>query len=134
MGKKNDNTILVIGLAAAAAAVYYFYTKGSTAAAAPGSTSSLTNPGTGPVVYSSAPTPAASGTTATVVQGWFNTLDPANKQQAYAQYGNMTDAELTELADIIVNVWGVGGKSSADQTIFWNAWRVKYHILDGTYA
>lgn len=131
-----DNTMLLLGLAAAAAVGYYLYSKnsGSIAPVAVTPAGALTNPGTGPVVYSSAPTPAANANTATIVQGWFNTLDAANKQQALAQYGNMTDAELTELADIIVNVWGTGGKPSAAQTDFWNAWRVKYHILDGTYA
>jgi hypothetical protein len=133
MGKKNDNTFLLLGLAAAAGIGYYFYTKQSTPAAVPGA-AVLPNPGTGPVTYSTAPTPAANVNSATVMQGWFNTLSPGNKQQAFAQFGNMTADEVNEMADIIVNVWGTGSQPSADQTAFWNMWRVKYHIDDGTYT
>lgn len=128
---------MILGLAALAAAGYYFYTKqnGSAvpAAAAPGALTTTT--GT-PAGFVTAPTPAANINSATVVQGWFNSgaLDPANKQQAFAQFGNMTADEVNELADIIVNVWGTGSKPSAAQTDFWNQWRVKYHIDDGTYA
>jgi hypothetical protein len=131
-----DNTMLLLGLAAAAAVGYYFYSRqspGVAPALAPGSLATTT--GT-PAGFSTAPTPAANANSATVVQGWFNSgaLDPANKQQAFAQFGNMTADEINQLADIIVNVWGTGGTPSAAQTLFWNAWRVKYHIDDGTYA
>jgi hypothetical protein len=132
-----DNTMLLLGLAAAAAVGYYFYSKqsaGVTPAALPAG-SLATTTGT-PAGFSTAPTPAANANSATVVQGWFNSgaLDPANRQQAFGQFGNMTADEVNQLADIIVNVWGTGGKPSAAQTAFWNAWRVKYHIDDGTYA
>jgi hypothetical protein len=130
MGK--DNTILYLGLAAAAAAAYYFYNRQSTAPAA----AALTTTNGTPSGFTTATTPAANANSATIVQGWFNSgaLDPANKQQAFAQFGNMTADEVNELADIIVNVWGTGSSPSAAQTAFWDEWRVKYHIDDGTYA
>jgi hypothetical protein len=134
MGKKNDNTLLLFGLAAAAAVGYYFYSKQTPGAAATPATLTTTT-GT-PAGFTTAPTPAANANSATVVQGWFSSgaLDAANMQQAYAQFGNMTADEVNQLADIIVNVWGTGSKPSAAQTDFWNAWRSKYHIDDGTYA
>jgi hypothetical protein len=136
-----NNTVLVVGIAAAAAAVWYFFIRPG-AQAAPGSAATpgaAALPGgpavnsTGPV-YTSPPTPASNVNTDMVVQGWMNTLDAANKEQALGQFGNMTVDEKNQLADIIQNVWAVGAKPSAVQTNFWNAWRVKYHILDGTYA
>jgi hypothetical protein len=136
-----NNTVLVVGIAAAAAAVWYFFIRPG-AQAAPGSAvtpGAAALPGgpavnsTGPV-YTSPPTPASNVNTDMVVQGWMNTLDAANKAQALGQFGNMTVDEKNQLADIIQNVWAVGAKPSAVQTNFWNAWRVKYHILDGTYA
>lgn len=133
-----DNTMLLLGLAAAAAVGYYFYSKSTNtaaAAASPGGTLPLSTnqANTG---FSSAPTPAANANSATVVQGWMTSgaLDPANQKQALAQFGNMTADEVNEMADIIVNVWGTGSAPSAAQTEFWDAWRVKYHIDDGTYA
>jgi hypothetical protein len=137
MAKKKDNTTLLLLLAAAGAGIYYFYSKNS--AAAPATSAVPPAPGAlvqspGPAVYSTAPTPAANVNSATVVQGWFATLDAANKQQAYYQFANMTADEVNEMADIIVNVWGTGAKPSAAQTQFWNMWRAKYHVLDGTYA
>lgn len=73
-----------------------------------------------------------------IILPWMNSLGVANKQQALSQYPNMTDAEKASLADIIANVWSAAGSpghralTPAD-TAFWDSWRVKYHILDGTY-
>jgi hypothetical protein len=138
MGKKKNSLTLPLVIGGGALAIWYFFFRNPAAAAitpagsTPLSTGVNASPGT--VIYSTAPTPSANVTLDAVIQGWFNTLDAANKQRAYATYGNWTDAEKTEMGDIIVNVWGTGSKPSADQVIFWNALRVKYHILDGTYA
>lgn len=65
---------------------------------------------------------------------WINSLGVANKQQALKMYPQMTMDEKAKLADIITNVWGGKRAQTADDTLFWNTWRVKYHILDGTYS
>jgi hypothetical protein len=83
-------------------------------------------------------TTAPAATPDSIILPWMNSLGVANKQQSLTMYPNMTDAEKAALADIIANVWSAAGTpghralTSAD-TAFWNAWRVKYHILDGTY-
>lgn len=72
------------------------------------------------------------------VTSWFNTLDAGNKAQAFAQLPNMTEDELTALC-LIFDQWAAGHTTVAQgmpqsYIDFWNSWRVKYHILDGTYA
>ena len=67
------------------------------------------------------------------VKNWFDTLDSANKAQAYAQLPNMTADDIAGLYDIIVNDWEGTGVATDAQRAFWNAWRVKYHVQDGTY-
>ncbi len=150
MAKKNSMTLpLLIG--GGALAVWYFFFR-NTAAAAPAPTSAI--PGNtanynGPGIDMASPgtvspltgvSTAAAGyptqnqnNTNIVIVNWMNTLSPANRNQALSQLPNMTVDETNELADIIVNVWAKGIAPSATQTAFWNAWRVKYHILDGTY-
>ena len=72
------------------------------------------------------------------VTSWFNTLDAGNKNQAFSQLPNMTEDELTALC-LIFDQWAAGHSTVAlgmpqSYITFWNSWRVKYHILDGTYA
>jgi len=70
-----------------------------------------------------------------IVRQWFDSLDAANKNQAYAQLPNMTSTDIAGLVDLIDNAWGSGiDKTTDSERAFWNAWRLKYHILDGTYA
>jgi len=68
-----------------------------------------------------------------IILPWMNSLGVNNKQQALAMYPQMTQTEKATLADIITNVWGGKRPQTSADTQFWNTWRVKYHILDGTY-
>lgn len=148
MAKKN-NTMMLVGIAAVIGAVWYFTKQPATAAAAvpAGGTPLPATPAgaiPGQVTTNSVQAAPAVDTSATssftnsnldlVISQWFDTLDPANRAQAYAQYPNMTVDEKNQLGDIIVNVFDKFLKPSSAQTQFWNAWRVKYHIEDGTYA
>jgi predicted negative regulator of RcsB-dependent stress response len=83
--------------------------------------------GNGPVSLASTP----DGVT---VSNWMNTLDTANRTQALAELQYMTADELSQMANIINNVWAKGLSADSEETDFWNAWRVKYHVLDGTYT
>ena len=69
-----------------------------------------------------------------IILPWMNSFGSANKAQALKMYPSMTDAEKAMLADFIVNLWPGKRAQTADDTAGWNAWRVKYHILDGTYS
>jgi hypothetical protein len=69
-----------------------------------------------------------------VILPWMNNLGVANKQQALKIYPSMTTNEKAALADIILNVWGGKRPQTSDDTLFWNNWRTKYHVLDGTYS
>lgn len=69
-----------------------------------------------------------------IILPWMNSLGVANKAQALKEYPLMSDDEKAALADIIANVWTGNRPQTQDDTDFWNAWRVEYHILDGTYS
>lgn len=69
-----------------------------------------------------------------IILPWINSLGVNNKQQALTMYPQMTANEKAALADIIANVWTGHRPQTSDDTAFWNQWRVKYHILDGTYS
>lgn len=68
-----------------------------------------------------------------IITNWMNGLGSANKLQALSIEPSMTLTEKAALADIIANVWTSKRAQTAADTTFWNAWRVKYHVLDGTY-
>lgn len=136
--KKSNNNLLLI--AAIAAGGYYLYTRGmfgQSVAAAPNipttlSTGSLPNIGTG---SASTPLPStANDARLPVINQWINTLDPANANQARNALSVMTQAEIASLYDIVQNDFYGNGITTDAQRTFWNAWRVKYHVNDGTYA
>lgn len=84
-------------------------------------------------LVTTAPRPGVAVTFDSTILPWMNNLGVANKQQALKMYPSMTTAEKTALSDIILNVWtGKRPQTKAD-TDFWNTWRVKYHIEDGTF-
>lgn len=145
----------------ALAAIWYFFFRNTNAVTIPGQTAiTPTNPA--PALWgqpatnatATAPsqtltTPATTGSPSTPVQPvymstvdpsqydavilpWMNTLPVNNKQQALSKYPSMSSAEKAALADIIINVWGGKRPQTQADTDFWNAWRVKYHIMDGT--
>jgi hypothetical protein len=87
-----------------------------------------------PAVQPGVAAPISSSQYDATILPWLNSLGVANKQQALKMYPSMTEQEKASLADIIANVWGGKRAQTSADTIFWNTWRTKYHILDGTYS
>jgi hypothetical protein len=140
----NKKALIIVGVIAAVALIWYFmfYKK-----ATPGPTTTAVTPalpggssGGSPVTIvpgtqtldTTGGASGAQNTNLSIVQGWVNTLAAADKQHINAALPLMTADEIATLAGI-VNTWTSGNPVSAAQTAFWNAWRVKYHVLDGSY-
>jgi len=70
----------------------------------------------------------------TVINYFKTDLDEANLNQFTNNLANFTPAEWTGLYDLLVNDWEGGQGNTPARKQFWDTWRVKYHILDGTYA
>lgn len=87
-----------------------------------------------PAVQPGVVVPITSSVYDATILPWMNSLGINNKTQALKIYPSMTDAEKASLADIILNVWGGKRPQTPQDTAFWNAWRVKYHVNDGTYS
>jgi hypothetical protein len=70
-----------------------------------------------------------------IIYPWFNSLSMGNKTQAYAMYPQMSQAEKSALAHLIQIGFGQISPKAADGSddLFWNTWRQKYGILDGTH-
>jgi len=100
------------------------------------STGSMTGTGAGLMDTSDAQVDAT-------VSSYFNTLSPANKQQAYAQAVNMhNDTYIGSSTPVSGKSYYEGiyhmvvdpGWGKALYADFWNKFRTRYHVLDGTYA
>lgn len=151
----DKKTMTILLIAAASIFVLWYLTKdktvanteptgGTTAApAAPISTSGATTTNDATVTAgknsqtlteTSATTGSPSNTLDAAIYAWFNGLSAGNKAQAYKMYPSMTDSEKASLYDIIINEWQNGGPATTTRVNFWNNWRIKYHILDGTYS
>ena len=144
--------MLPLLLGGGALAIWYFYFRNPAAAApvtvAPGTPSSLLPAGPPTTLPGSIPAQTGISSTATgqpivnqnnstiAITSWANSgvLSPANRNQLFSQLPNMSVDETNELADIIVNVWGKGIAPTTAQSLWWNNWRVKYHVDDGTYT
>jgi hypothetical protein len=140
MSKKKNNTTTLLLVAGVAAVGYYLYTKsaaGSSGVVAPGlpttlSTGSLPNTGTGSLAT---PLPStANDPRLVVINEWVNTLDAANANAARNALAIMSQDEIASLYDIVQNDFYGNGITTDAQRAFWNTWRVKYHVNDGTYA
>lgn len=59
---------------------------------------------------------------------WANTMKAADQAAFYANWGNMTQADIAGLMDLIVNEWQGNQPVTPARTAFWNAWRNKYSI------
>ena len=140
MGKKKSNSTTLLLVAGVAAVGYYLYTKSAVQPAVLQSnglpttlsTGSLPNTGTG-----SAATPLASTANdprLLVINQWINTLSPGNATAARNALMIMSQSEIASLYDIVQNDFYGNGITTDAQRSFWNAWRVKYHVDDGTYA
>jgi hypothetical protein len=140
----NKKALIIVGVIAVAALIWYFmfYKKATPGASTTAVTPALPGGSSGgspvtivPGVQTLDTTGGASGaqnTNLSIVQGWSNTLPALDKQHINAALPLMTADEIATLAGII-NTWTSGNPVSAAQTAFWNAWRVKYHVLDGSY-
>ncbi len=80
------------------------------------------------------PAPAPTGIVPPDVYTWIGSLDTANQAQAQKALLIMTPEEIAGLEDIVHNDFYGNGITTDAQRTFWNTWRVKYHVLDGTYA
>jgi len=154
MNKKK--TIIIVVVLIAAIAIWYFVIRKKPTASTtqsiavgdqPQSTGSPTEVPTGVQALPAATQPSQtldvsqattstgqpSNTDKSVVSNWFNTLGAANKQQAFAMLPSMTPQELSNMAIILTQYWPTGTPVTPALRTFWDTWRVKYHILDGTY-
>lgn len=138
-----ENKTIIIGGAvlAGGALLYWYWLKQqqpsviATAIPAPtpagtlAGTSSTTPLASVPSVSVSTSTPVAASAAAAAVTQWANVgLGPNNLAQFNKALPSMTTDEINQLNNIITNnLWG-----TPDATAFWNTWRTKYHILDGT--
>lgn len=147
MAKKNNTLLLVGGVAV----VGFLLWKRSAAAQLPAPVPTGA-PGLNPTLNSAlvTPTQAMTATTANQVQPsqvvtvaagnqvppdilqWVGTLSPANQVQAKNALQVMTSQEIAGLEDIVHNDFYGNGITTPAQRTFWDAWRVKYHVLDGT--
>jgi hypothetical protein len=148
MSKKSSNNKLLL-IAGVAAVGYYMYSKGyfnsltGTPAVAPVINPVLPQgaPQTSGIQIGVqtaqqpilAPVPSNDPRVQTITQ-WMNTLTGGNKTAAFAALTVMTQDEIAGLYDIVANDFYGNGITTAAQTAFWNAWRVKYHVNDGTYT
>lgn len=95
-------------------------------------TTTNTNPVTGQSTQQY--TAAGGAEVPTAVTNWAKQgMGPANQAQFFKMLPSMTSSEINQLYDIIINAWGKGVNPTPAQVQFWDTWRVKYHILDGTY-
>lgn len=156
MAKKKTNYLLIAGIAA----VGFYLWKRSVAQPAgstplPGSAINPTMPTVAPLVSAPVSQPATTGFLATVAQvfapapapvtasgttvpgdvrTWVESLDAANQAQANKALLIMPQSEIDSLEDIVHNDFYGNGITTPAQRTFWDMWRVKYHVLDGTYA
>jgi hypothetical protein len=89
-----------------------------------------------PTVATATPTNAAtySANQQQVIDYFKSDLDEANLNQFLNNEANFTPAEWAGLYDLLVNDWEGGQGNTPARVQFWNNWRTKYHILDGTYS
>lgn len=113
----------------------------STTATATGASQTLTQPVTADVTARPSTGINPVGVTAVdssqydpVILPWINSFGAANKQHALDMYPQFTAAEKSMLVDFITNLWPGKRAQTATDTTNWNNWRMKYHILDGTYS
>jgi hypothetical protein len=135
--KSNNNLLLIAGVGVVG---WYLWSRSSTpvVAASPGLTPVLTSTQSAPTVgtgSAATPTPSlANDARIPEIQQWIATLDAANAAQATRALQIMSQDEIAGLYDVVHNDFYGNGITTDAQRTFWNAWRVKYHVLDGTYA
>jgi hypothetical protein len=139
MAKKRDNLLLIAGIGVGA---YLLWKKSATQPPAPLPASNLTPTLTGnysaPTLGTgSAATPlpsTANDQRVTEIKQWISSLSPGNQAAALSALAVMSQAEIAGLYDIVHNDFYGNGITTSQQRAFWDAWRTKYHVADGTYA
>jgi predicted membrane-bound mannosyltransferase len=139
MAKKSNNNLLLI--AAVAVGGYFLWKKSAAPAVAPatGLTPTLTGDySTAPTIgtgSASTPLPSTANDPRLIeINQWVGTLSVGNQNQARAALSQMSQAEIAGLYDIVHNDFYGNGITTPTQRVFWDTWRVKYHVLDGTVA
>lgn len=157
MNKGQKLISIYVGLVALAVLIYLWWKNNSAATVvSPTATTPATSPNTtsttGPVPVTANTTYvaqvqnpvtgqtsnsyyAANGTVevpAVVIQTAQSDWGPNNFAQFLKMLPQMSASEIQSLNDLMVNAWGKGATPTAAQVSFWNAWRSKYHIEDGT--
>lgn len=66
------------------------------------------------------------------ILNWVGSLSQARQNQFYATAPLYTADEWKGLRNLVVIAWAQGQGQKASDVDFWNYWRVKYHIADGT--
>jgi hypothetical protein len=145
MSKKSSSTTKLLLVAGVAGVAYYLYKSGALnnilpagAPSAPAAVNPLAITSTQQAVTNSAATSLPPVTSndprVTTIMQWMNTLTGGNKTAALNALPQMSQSEIAGLYDIVANDFYGNGITTGPQTTFWNAWRVKYHVLDGTYT
>lgn len=139
----NKKTMIIIGVVALGVIVYIIWKKKQQQAPGVPSTGGVPAPASTPAVTTSTnPVTGQSTNSYTAAGGypvplaitdWAKTIAPNNQAQFFKCLPLMTSGEIDALYDIIINQWGKGASATPAQRNFWDTWRVKYHILDGTY-
>lgn len=155
MTPKNKKVLIILGVITLVVLIYLWWKNNNAAAVTQTvttpSTSATTTPTTGTVpITSGTPAVTSIGNPVTgqtsqaytasngavdvpsTITQWAQSLPPNNQAQFFKMLPSMSGSEISSLNDIIINAWGKGANPSAAQTAFWNTWRTKYHILDGT--
>lgn len=134
-----QNTVLI--LVGAGLVGYYLYKRNQAATMLPATAQTAAPSGTMPLLAApmvnaaTVSVPLQGPTVPPAVKTWVDSaLDKANRDQFYSMLPTMSQNDLDSLNDIIVNDWGGTGVATTAQRTFWDSWRVKYHILDGTFA
>jgi hypothetical protein len=99
----------------------------------PGTGAALT-PTTTPLVPTQANTAIPTDPRVATIQTWANTsMTPPNLAQFNKMKSSFTNDDWLGLFDLYFNDWIGGQGNTAARTVFWNGWRSKYHINDGTF-
>lgn len=140
MAKKKNDWILPVALGLGAVGLYMYFKKAQPALADPG----IIAPGALPGSTTLDTTAPASGSTVTSSGSLSHVNDPSVIKWAAASMSPMNYAQFQKTEGTFTNddwdglyllvsgdpTYGFGTSGGAT---FWNAWRVKYHINDGTY-
>lgn len=142
MAKKKNDWILPVGLGLGAVVLYMYFKKAQPALADPGIIAPGALPGS---VSVNATAPAlTTGSTTTgsgsvshvndpsILKWAASSMTPMNYAQFQKTEGTFTNDEWNGLYLLVSGdpTYGFGTPGGAT---FWDAWRVKYHINDGTY-